>query len=147
MKVYVTVRHNFNAGHRLAVPSRSDQENLDLYGKCSLPSGHGHNYVVEVTLEGEVDPGVGAFVNAEELRRWLWDEVLEPIDHRNLNRDVRILEGLVPTSENLARAIFRALERGPYGRWLYQVKLHESENNVAICRNRPGDGEADRPLV
>jgi 6-pyruvoyltetrahydropterin/6-carboxytetrahydropterin synthase len=132
--VYLTVRHDFNAGHRLHNPRLTDEENRLLYGRCNHPSGHGHNYRVEVTLRGDVDPQVGAFVNAEEVRAWLWREVLDRIDHRNLNTDVDFLRGVIPTSENLARAIFELLGRGPYGRWLHEVRLYESENNIATCR-------------
>jgi 6-pyruvoyltetrahydropterin/6-carboxytetrahydropterin synthase len=132
--VYVTVRHHFNAGHRLHNPALSEAENRQLYGRCNNPSGHGHNYVVELTLKGEVEPAVGAFVNAEDVRSWLWSEVLDQIDHRNLNRDVAIMAGIIPSSENLARAIFEEVGRGRYGRWLHEVRLHESENNIAACR-------------
>ena len=134
MIVSVTVRHHFNAGHRLHSPALSDEQNRKLYGKCNLPSGHGHNYVVELTLRGEVDPALGAFVNTDEVRSWLWNDVLEAVDHHNLNTDVAFLAGRVPTSENLARAIYEQTAAGPYGRWLWEVRLFESENNVAICR-------------
>ena len=134
MIVYVTVRSHFNAGHRLHSPALSDAENRRLYGKCNHPSGHGHNYVVELTLRGEVDPAIGAFVNAEGMRSWLWGEVLEHIDHRNLNTDVAFMKGIIPTSENLARVIFDEVRKGEYGKWLYEVRLFESENNIASCR-------------
>ena len=134
MIVYVTVKHHFNAGHRLHNAKLSDEENRRLYGKCNNPSGHGHNYVVEVTLKGEVDPAIGAFVNTDDLRGWLWSEVLERIDHRNLNTDVDFMKGIIPTSENLARVVFGELQKGPYGRWLHEVRLFESENNIASCR-------------
>jgi 6-pyruvoyltetrahydropterin/6-carboxytetrahydropterin synthase len=134
MTVYVTVRHHFNAGHRLHNPALSDEQNSRLYGKCNNPSGHGHNYVVELTLRGEVDPRVGAFVNAEEVRSWLWRELLEQIDHRNLNTDATFMTGVIPTSENLARALLDEIRKGPYGSWAYEVRLFESENNVAACR-------------
>ena len=133
MIVYVTVRHHFNAGHRLHSPAFSDEENRLLYGRCNNPSGHGHNYVVELTLRGDVDPAVGAFTNPEAVRTWLWREVLDGIDHHNLNLDVELMRGVIPTSENLASAIFAEVERGPYGRWLHEVRLHESENNIVAC--------------
>jgi 6-pyruvoyltetrahydropterin/6-carboxytetrahydropterin synthase len=131
---YVTVRYQFNAGHRLASPALSDEENRSLYGKCSNPSGHGHNYVLEVTLRGDVDPAVGAFVNTEELGVWIWRAILDRVDHRNLNVDVDFMRGVIPTSENLVRRIFEEIGRGPYGRWLHEARLHESENNLAACR-------------
>jgi 6-pyruvoyltetrahydropterin/6-carboxytetrahydropterin synthase len=138
--VYVTVRQQFNAGHRLHNPALGEEENRRLYGRCNLPSGHGHNYLLEVTLRGEVDPAVGAFVNAEELRSWLWSELLDRIDHRHLNSDVDFLRGVVPTSENLARALYQQIARGPYGRWLHEVRIHESENNLAGYRLEAEEG-------
>lgn len=132
--VYVTVRQNFSAGHRLHNPALSDAENRALYGRCNNPSGHGHNYVVELTLRGSVDPSVGRFVSTEAVRSWLWTEVLDRLDHRNLNSDVEFMRDVIPTSENLARVILDELGRSPYAPWLYEVRLLESENNIATCR-------------
>ena len=137
MIVYVTVRQHFNAGHRLHNPRLSDEENRKLYGKCNNPSGHGHNYVLQVTLRGDVTPEVGAFVNAQEVREWLWSDALEQIDHRNLNTDVAFMSGVIPTSENLARVLYSHLKEGRFGQWLDEVRVYESDNNSAACR---GDG-------
>ena len=134
MIVYVTVRQNFNAGHRLHNPKLSDDDNRKLYGKCNNPSGHGHNYVLEVTLKGDVDPEVGAFVNADEVRKWLWRDVLEEIDHHNLNSDVGFMRGIIPTSENLARVLFEQLRTGEFGQYLDEVRVYESDNNSAAFR-------------
>lgn len=134
MIVYVTIRLHFNAGHRLHNPVLSDDENRLLYGKCNNLSGHGHNYVLEVTLRGDIDPEIGAFVNADEAAAIVWREVLDHADHRHLNTDVPFMKGQIPTSENLARAIYGELKRGALGRWIWEVKVHESENNAATYR-------------
>lgn len=134
MIVYVKVREQFNAGHRLHNPKLSDEENRRLYGKCNNPSGHGHNYVLEVTLRGDVDPEVGAFVNADDVREWLWTDALEQIDHRNLNTDVEFMRDVIPTSENLARVLYSHLGKGRFGHWLHEVRVYESDNNSAACR-------------
>ena len=129
---------HFNAGHRLHNPALSDDENRLLYGKCNNPSGHGHNYVLEVTLRGDIDPQIGAFVNADQAALIVWREVLDHADHRNLNTDVPFMKDTIPTSENLARAIYRELERGALGQWLWEIKVHESENNAATYRENAG---------
>jgi 6-pyruvoyltetrahydropterin/6-carboxytetrahydropterin synthase len=134
MKVYCTFRTHFNAGHRLHNPALDEEANRRTYGKCNNPYGHGHNYVVEVTLVGEPDPELGRYVNIEDVARWFEREVIEPMDHRNLNVEVPFLEGVIPTAENIARVLCELLRKGPYGKHLYEVRLFESENNAARVR-------------
>jgi len=136
--VYVTSRAHFNAGHRLHNPALDDDENRKLYGKCNNPSGHGHNYVLEVTLRGDVDPKVGLLANPAQVDRWVWRDLLDHIDHRNLNTDVEFMRGLIPTSENLARAAFEQLRAGEFGHLLWEITIHESENNAACYREVDG---------
>ena len=134
MIVYVTVREHFNAGHRLHNPDLDEEQNRSLYGKCNNPSGHGLNYILEVTLRGDVDPKIGAFVNPEEVKAWLWSEVLDRVDHYNLNTDVDFMKGVIPTSENLVRNLFVQLKTGRFGHWLHEATIYESANNSASYR-------------
>lgn len=130
MEVYLTRRAQFVAAHRLHRPDLSDAENLELFGKCATPGGHGHNYVVEVTVVGEVDPRTGMVVDLKKIKEVLHRKVINRWDHRDLNSDVPELQGVLPTAENLAIAIWAALEsRIPTAR-LYRVRLRETDNNV-----------------
>ena len=107
----VTRRYSFSASHRLDTPQLSAEENRRLYGKCNNPFGHGHNYVVEVSAHGPLDPRTGRAVDVEALDDLVRRHVLEPFDHRNLNEDVNSFQGLPPTSENLLVEICRRLKR------------------------------------
>jgi 6-pyruvoyltetrahydropterin/6-carboxytetrahydropterin synthase len=128
--IYLTRRALFVAAHRLFRPELSDAENLELFGKCATPGGHGHNYEVEVTVVGEVDPSTGMVVDLKTVKRILHREVIGRWDHRDLNTDVPELGGVLPTAENLALAIWAALDSKIPGAQLYRVRLRETENNV-----------------
>lgn len=107
----VTRAYEFAASHRLHSPQLSDADNLALFGKCNWPSGHGHNYEVEVTLGGEPDARTGQILSLETLDSLVDEEVLQPFDHRFLNADVPEFAHLTPTSENLTRVIWDKLTR------------------------------------
>jgi 6-pyruvoyltetrahydropterin/6-carboxytetrahydropterin synthase len=128
-RVSITRRATFAAAHVLCRPEWTEERNREVFGACA--GEHGHNYVVEVTVAGAVDPDTGMVVNLKlvdsVLRKWLIDEV----DHRHLNRDVAFLKGLVPTAENVAMAAFRRLEGSFRPATLVKLKLTESENNSA----------------
>ncbi|MDT8435830.1 MAG: 6-carboxytetrahydropterin synthase [Gemmatimonadota bacterium] len=126
----VTRRVHFSAGHRLFDPALDDDANRALYGACSNPHGHGHNYDLEVTVEGAVDPRTGFVMDLKRLKELLEDAVLEDLDHANLNVDVPWLAGVVPTTENLAVGIWGRLEPQLDGVRLVSVKLWETERNV-----------------
>lgn len=130
----VTRRVHFCAGHRLYDPSLSDDRNRAIYGACSNPNGHGHNYDLEVTVEGAVDPQIGYVMDLRALKRLLGDAVIDDLDHANLNRDVSWLEGVIPTTENLAVAIWRRLEGRIEGARLVSVRLWETERNSVEYR-------------
>jgi 6-pyruvoyltetrahydropterin/6-carboxytetrahydropterin synthase len=115
-------------------PEWSDEENLALYGKCSNPDGHGHNYVLEVTLKGAIDPKTDMVMNLSELNRIMEASVVGPMDHRNLSTQVDFLSGINTTAENLAVAIWEQLERALPPGLLAEVRLQETENNVAVYR-------------
>ncbi|MEO8128380.1 MAG: 6-carboxytetrahydropterin synthase [Bryobacteraceae bacterium] len=105
----LTRRYTFSASHRLHSAAMSEEENADLYGKCNNPYGHGHNYILAVTVEGEVDPESGRVVGPGALDRFVRETILEPLDHRDLNTDVPDFKLLVPTTENLAVVVGRRL--------------------------------------
>jgi len=132
--VYLTRRATFSAAHRLWNPHLSENENFTLYDKCANPNGHGHNYTLEVTIRGEPDPETGMVLNLSELKKITNEQVIDWVDHKNLNYDVPWLEGVIPTAEMLAVKFWERLERSFPRGMLYEVKLHETENNIAIYR-------------
>lgn len=129
-RVRVTRRVHFSAAHRLHNPALSDEENRRIYGPCNHPNWHGHNYELDVTVEGEVDPDTGYVVDLGEVREAA-EEVTRDLDHRNLNLDVPWLEGVIPSTENLVVAIWERLApRIPRGR-LARLVLWETPRNSA----------------
>src|ERR1035441_10763180 len=110
MKVYLTRRYLFSASHRLHCDGLSEPENQATYGKCNNPHGHGHNYALEVTVSGQVDPETGMICNLSDLDGSVQREVLERFDHENLNCRSEF-DGLVPTTENLSGVIFNILKQ------------------------------------
>ena len=131
MASVVTRRETFTAGHRLFRPEWSDERNREVFGKCSNPSGHGHNYVLEVSVRSEIDPETGYVFDLGELSRILHEAVLHDVDHRNLNTDVDWLAGRVPTTEVLADAIWARLDSLLPGGVLWRVMVRETEKNRA----------------
>ncbi|PIW69826.1 MAG: 6-pyruvoyl tetrahydrobiopterin synthase [Ignavibacteriales bacterium CG12_big_fil_rev_8_21_14_0_65_30_8] len=127
--VYVTRRETFNAAHRLFNPKYTDEENLKIFGKCSNPNWHGHNYVLEVVVKGEVDKDTGFVINQKELKRIMREQVIEKMDHKNLNIETDFMKGVIPTSENIVIAIWAQLVNEIKNGVLYSVKLYETENN------------------
>lgn len=138
-RVRLTKRVQFPAAHRLHNPALSDEENARLYGKCANPGGHGHNYTLEVTVEGETDPRTGMVVNFAQLSEAIRAEVLERFDHRNLNTEVEPMRGQVPTAENIAVAIWGLLEKRVAPARLVEVRVAETDTNIAAYR-----GQGDR---
>jgi 6-pyruvoyltetrahydropterin/6-carboxytetrahydropterin synthase len=109
--ISITRRETFNAGHRLFNPSFSEEENQRVFGRCSNPLGHGHNYVLEVTVCGEVDPATGYVYDLGKLSEVIHTAVLNDLDHRNLNVEVPWLEGCIPTTEALTSGIWDRLDQ------------------------------------
>jgi 6-pyruvoyltetrahydropterin/6-carboxytetrahydropterin synthase len=131
MEAYLTISTHFSAAHRLARPDLSYEENCQIYGKCARPHGHGHNYHLEVTIKGEIDPRTGMIADLAAFQRTVDDHVVEPFDHTFLNYDIPYFASVVPTAENIAVHI-RNLLLEPIrqiGAELYKVKLIESPNN------------------
>jgi 6-pyruvoyltetrahydropterin/6-carboxytetrahydropterin synthase len=132
--VYLTRRMSFSASHRLWSEQLTEAENYATYEKCANPNGHGHNYVLEVTLTGMPDPQTGMVVNLTELKHAINEQVVKWIDHKHLNYDVPWLEGCIPTTEILAIKFWERLASVLPTGTLYEVKLYETENNVASYR-------------
>jgi 6-pyruvoyltetrahydropterin/6-carboxytetrahydropterin synthase len=128
MKAYLTRRYMFSASHRLHSDGMSDAENAATYGKCNNPFGHGHNYSLEVTVSGGVDPSTGMVCNLVDLDGFVHSQILDHFDHTNLNM-LREFEELVPTTENLSTAIYDILQRGFHVAHLERVRLEETMMN------------------
>ncbi len=135
----VTVKVYFESAHRLHNPARDDDWNRRVYGKCNNPHGHGHNYALEVAVEGDIDPETGYLIDMSVLKEHIRERVVGDVDHRHLNLDVPWLEGMIPTSENLARVFYERIAEGlPEGVRLAVVTLHETERNSASWRAPAG---------
>ena len=128
-KVYLTRRETFAAAHRLFKPELSEKENYELFGKCSNPNWHGHNYTLEVTVAGEVDKETGFVIDIKKLKEIMHQFVISKVDHKNLNLDTDFMKGIIPTSENITIAIWNQLTDKIPGGKLFSVKLYETENN------------------
>ena len=128
--VRVTRRVHFSAAHRLFRPEWSDERNAEVFGGCANPNWHGHNYEMDVTVEGPVDPDTGYVMDLKLLRDAVERHVVRDVDHRNLNLDVTWMEDVIPTTENLVVAIWDRLSRVlPAGVRLVRLVLHETPRN------------------
>jgi 6-pyruvoyltetrahydropterin/6-carboxytetrahydropterin synthase len=127
--VTVTRRLMFNAAHRVHNPDLSDAENERLFGKCNNPNWHGHNYTLDVSVRGPIDPRTGYVVDLGVLKQLVRERVVDRIDHRNLNLDVPFMKGIIPTSENIVTAIWRELEPAVHPGRLVRLVLWETANN------------------
>ena len=129
--IYITRRERFNAAHKLFREEWSDEQNLEIFGKCSNPNWHGHNYELFVTVKGEINPETGFVIDLKELKRIITVFVTDVLDHKNINLDVNFMKGKMASTEVLAVAIFDVLE--PHvqkeGAILHSIKLYETENN------------------
>ena len=123
--VYLTRRVDFCASHRYRIESLSDEENFKLFGKCSYQHGHGHNYTLEVTVKGDVDPKTGMVINLTDLDSILKEKVVEVMDHRFINLDIPEFAEKIPTTENLALFIWESLENSIEGCAVHRVRLYE----------------------
>jgi 6-pyruvoyltetrahydropterin/6-carboxytetrahydropterin synthase len=133
MEAFLSIRTHFAAAHRLARPELTQAENEAIYGKCARPNGHGHNYLLDVTVRGAIEPRTGMVCDLAALQRLVEDLVVEPFDHTFLNKDVEHFASTVPTAENIALHIADLLN-GPIaglGARLHKVRLQESPNNAA----------------
>jgi 6-pyruvoyltetrahydropterin/6-carboxytetrahydropterin synthase len=136
--VYITRKFHFSASHRIFKPKLSDEENFNLYGKCSNPSGHGHNYVLEVTVAGEPDPDIGYVMDLRKIKEIVNEVIIEKVDHKNMNVDVDYMKDVIPTTENIVIKFWEQLEEkiNNKNRKLYSLKLSETVNNSAEYRGK-----------
>ena len=132
--VYLTRRTSFSAAHRLWSNELSEAENIAIYEKCANPNGHGHNYILEVTVQGTPNPRTGMVLNLTDLKQAINEQVIDWVDHKHLNHDVPWLEGCIPTTEVLAMRFWDRLQSALPQGLLYEVKLYETMNNIAIYR-------------
>ncbi len=129
MTVLVSCRETFNAAHQLRDPDLSDEDNQRLFGKCA--NLHGHNYLVEVVVAGEIDRATGYVVDLKQLSDIICRLIIRDVDHRNLNTDVPWLEGRIPTAENLAQAFWERVRSELPERSLRRVRVWETDKNWA----------------
>lgn len=130
----VTARLTFSAAHRLHNPARDAEWNRRTYAKCDNPAGHGHNYAIEVSVEGPIDSETGMVIDLKKLKDLMRERVVDRVDHTNLNTDVDFLRGVIPTAENLARAFWRQLTPAVSEGRLCEIVLHETERNSVRYR-------------
>ena len=139
MSLELTRRYELAASHRLHSTQLDDAENQRIYGKCNNPYGHGHNYVVEVTVTGPVDPATGMIANLADLDGYVERQIIEPFDHTYLNKDVAAFRDRVPTTENFCMEIFERLKKFPGAR-LVRIRLEETgRNSFEYAGQRNGD--------
>ncbi|XP_005106705.2 6-pyruvoyl tetrahydrobiopterin synthase [Aplysia californica] len=131
--VFIQRIESFSACHRLHSPYLSDEENKALFGKCNSPNGHGHNYKVEVTLKGPIDPATGMVINITELKKYIEEAIMSVLDHKNIDKDVPYFKSNVSTMENIAVFIWDNMKKN-LGNLLYEIKLHETDKNVTWYR-------------
>ena len=132
--VYLTRRASFSASHRLWSDQLTEAENYAIYEKCANPHGHGHNYTLEVTVQGVPNPRTGMVLNLTDLKHVLNEQIVKWVDHKHLNYDVSWLEGFIPTTEVLVIKFWERLTESLPAGMLYEVKLYETENNFASYR-------------
>jgi len=129
--IYITRRERFNAAHRLFRPDFSDEKNMEVFGKCSNPNWHGHNYELFITVKGKINSETGFLINLKELSVVVNEYVIIKLDHKNINLEVDFMQGKLASTENLAKAIWEELTipLKNLGTELHCIKLVETENN------------------
>ena len=128
LKIELGRWYRFSASHRLHSPHLSEEENCRVFGKCNNPYGHGHNYLLEVSMSGDVNPATGMIANLADLDAFVERQVLEDFDHKSLNEDVPAFLGKVPTTENVCIEIFQRLKTFPHAK-LERIRVQETGNN------------------
>ena len=130
--IYLTRRERFSAAHRMFRPDWSDEINSKVFGKCSNPNWHGHNYILWVTIKGEISAETGFVMNMTLLKEIILRKVIDKLDHRNINTEVDFMKGKIATTENLAVSIWTELhpEIEKAGATLHCIKIEETENNT-----------------
>ncbi len=129
--IYITRRERFNAAHKLFREDWSADKNKETFGKCANPNWHGHNYELFVTIKGEINPETGFVIDLKELKSIILEEVIDKLDHKNINLDVDFMKNKLASTEILAVAIWDQLHQpiAKHGAQLHAIKLYETENN------------------
>ena len=129
--IYITRRERFNAAHRLYREEYDDKTNYEVFGPCSNPNWHGHNYVMWVTIKGDINPKTGFLINLKDLSKILKEKVINKIDHKNMNTEVDFMSGRFASTESLAVAIWEEIDQPVknLGAHLHCIKISETENN------------------
>ncbi len=133
-KMYITRREVFSASHRLWNSGLSEEKNIELFDKCANPNGHGHNFVLEVTVVGDLKNESGYVIDLKTLKNIIREEIVSKVDHKHLNYDVDFLKDKIPTAENIVRAFWQVLETKITHAKLSAIRLHETENNIVEYR-------------
>lgn len=131
--MYVTRREYFNAAHKVYNPEWDDAKNMEVFGGCANPNWHGHNYTLYVTVKGEISKETGFVVDLKVLSQLIRKYIIEKVDHKNFNLDVPFMKGILPSTENIAKAFWDELSK-PMANMdckLHSIRLHETENNYA----------------
>jgi len=128
-QVTVTRRLHFSAAHRVHNPAMSDEENRRTFGKCNNPNWHGHNYILDVSVTGELDERTGYVIDLSRVKQIVTEHVVEKVDHRNLNLEVDFLKGVIPTTENVVVSFWRVLAPALEPAKLTKLVLWETVNN------------------
>ena len=128
-RVIVTRRLHFNAAHRVFNPALSEAENDATFGKCNNPNWHGHNYTLDVSVEGPIDERTGYVMDLSKLKDLVRREILSAVDHKNFNLDVPFMQGQIPTAENIVVAFWKILQPAIAPARLVRLVLRETENN------------------
>lgn len=134
MSLTIYRKAHFNAAHRLYRKDWSDEKNSEVFGKCSNPNFHGHNYELEVGVTGEVDSATGFVINLDVLKKVIFEEVEKPFDHKNLNIEVPEFKNLNPTVENIAIVIWNKLRKKLDSKYGISVKLYETPRNFVVYK-------------
>lgn len=132
MRISIVRKGHFNAAHQLYIPSWSKEKNFEVFGKCANPYYHGHNYDMEVTVTGDVDPETGMLINLKDLKDVIKEHVEDRYDHRNLNEEFEEFKQMVPTAENLCYMIWKILREQIDDAYDLTVRLWETERNSVI---------------
>jgi 6-pyruvoyltetrahydropterin/6-carboxytetrahydropterin synthase len=144
--VFLTREIAFSAAHRLANPAWSDQRNREVFGDCAHPAGHGHNYRLQVTVRGGVDPDTGMVLDLKRLKEIVHREFRDRCDHRDFNRDVDFMQGIIPTAENIVMRAWELIEPHVGKGNLHRLRLYETERNFVDffgpAGPPPGEGGA-----
>lgn len=130
--IYLTRRERFNAAHRLFIQNWSEEQNKEAFGKCSNPNWHGHNYILWVTVKGNIIKENGYVVNLKDISKILREKVISQLDHKNLNLEVEFMKDIIVSTENLSIAIWQEIEKDiqELGVKLHCIKIQETENNT-----------------